>query len=575
MTVLKNLFLILFIGLTVIAQAQKNYVLVVESKSSSLTHQNHFSSPEQRSKELNHLLIKLHDDGFLSASYSITEQDSLRLKVIFDPGKVYHWIALKKGNLDERVLSESGFRDKFYKDKPFRRHQLHRLEENILTWSENNGYPFAAVGLDSVQLHENGISANLSYNKNILIKIDSLVNRGNAEISESYLQAYLGIRPGDLYNEARIKAIERRLKELPFVRERIPFRVLFPGENAKIELFLERKKASRFDGILGLLPDAKTGKVRLTGDVRLLLINSFRRAERIELNWKSLQSGTQDLLTGLLLPNLFNSPIGTETRLKLYKRDSTYLETNPYLGFIFHLSGNNFFKVYLDNRQLSLLNSSQLKNLTTLPPWADLTSNLYGLGIHLEDLDYRYNPRKGYNISVNTGAGVKKIHINDQLDANLYQGLDLNSTQYRVESDVEWFVPWKNRSTLLIANKSAVIKNDQLFQNELYRIGGLKSIRGFDEESIFASMYSIFSLEYRFILEENSYLSLFSDAAYYENQSHTFTGDRYDTPYSFGAGISFETRAGIFSLNYALGSQQGNPIDMRAGKVHFGLLNFF
>jgi hemolysin activation/secretion protein len=109
----------------------------------------------------------------------------------------------------------------------------------------------------------------------------------------------------------------------------------------------------------------------------------------------------------------------------------------------------------------------------------------------------------------------------------------------------------------------------------LYRVGGLKTLRGFDEESILASSYYIFTLEYRYLLEENSYLYFFGDGAYTENLSISYTGDRYDTPYGFGAGISFETKAGIFSINYALGSQYGNPIDVRAGKVHFGIVNYF
>ena len=64
-----------------------------------------------------------------------------------------------------------------------------------------------------------------------------------------------------------------------------------------------------------------------------------------------------------------------------------------------------------------------------------------------------------------------------------------------------------------------------------------------------------------------------SDGAWYENASvNTYFNDM---PYSFGAGISFETKAGIFSLNYALGKQFSNPIDLRSGKIHFGIVNQF
>ena len=112
-----------------------------------------------------------------------------------------------------------------------------------------------------------------------------------------------------------------------------------------------------------------------------------------------------------------------------------------------------------------------------------------------------------------------------------------------------------------------------IYRNELLRIGGLKILRGFDEESINTSSYSIFTLEYRFLLDRNSYFALFSDGGYYESKDveNSFS----DTPLGIGAGINFETKAGIFSFNYAVGRQFDNPIEFRAAKIHFGFVNLF
>ena len=117
----------------------------------------------------------------------------------------------------------------------------------------------------------------------------------------------------------------------------------------------------------------------------------------------------------------------------------------------------------------------------------------------------------------------------------------------------------------------AFLYNEALFDNELFRIGGIKTIRGFDEESIFASSYIIGTLEYRFILDKNSSIYAFSDGGYYEKTNSTIN----DTPIGFGVGMNFQTGAGIFSINYAVGKQFDNPIDFRASKIHFGFVNFF
>ena len=101
----------------------------------------------------------------------------------------------------------------------------------------------------------------------------------------------------------------------------------------------------------------------------------------------------------------------------------------------------------------------------------------------------------------------------------------------------------------------------------------MRTLRGFDEESINASLFGIATFEYRFLLERNSNLYLFGDYAYYER--NVLNAHFSDRPIGFGAGIRFQTKPGIFSINYALGSQQGNPVLLKSAKIHFGFVNYF
>ena len=130
------------------------------------------------------------------------------------------------------------------------------------------------------------------------------------------------------------------------------------------------------------------------------------------------------------------------------------------------------------------------------------------------------------------------------------------------------------RHVIYLGNQSAYVQNDQILINELYRIGGLKTLRGFNEETIFVSLYAINTFEYRFILEKNSNLNIFLDYAYTERDVYN-TDKEIDRPFGFGVGGTFETGAGIFSISYAVGSRQGNPIDLKGAKIHFGFLNYF
>lgn len=522
--------------------------------------------------ELIDVAKQLHLKSFLTASVDSVSVDSTFFLAHFHLGQQYKWTTLRTNTIDEGILSKIGFRDKVYNNKPFNQNQLKNFYKRVIVFYENNGYPFASISLDSISIDDNHLSALVNINKNKIYKVDSVLVKGTATVSDQYIKNYIRIKDGDLYNESSVRKISTRIKEIPFVAEEQPSKIYFNEKNAKIVMLLKKKSASRFNGIIGIVPD-ETGKVRLNGDVKLNLMNSFRKGEEIGFNWRAIQNNSQDLKLNLVYPFLLNSPFGLDYNFNLYKRDSTYIDIFNKIGVRYILKGNNYFSLFYQNKTSNLLTQTGFATLTVLPSFADISTQLYGIGVYNANLDYRLNPRKGYEIDIKGSLGNKKIRKNAQINEQLYDGLNLNSTLYTVNSDLALYIPLRKRSVIKLGAQTGYTFNENLFDNELLRIGGLKSLRGFDEESIFTSFYSIQTLEYRFILEQNSFLYLFTDAAYYEKDTKdNFLSDR---PYSFGLGMSFETNAGIFSVSYAVGKQFDNPIQFRSAKIHFGFINFF
>lgn len=584
-TIIRYLFLIIICILSpAVLTAQRNdttqkaYLLELGVTGNStlikrISYNKSFNSRQEREKELWNILLACYGLAYLTASYDSVITDSTLQKAYLHCGPEYKWAHLKHGNVDEGVLSEIGFRERVYSDQPIFYKNVKRLQEKLITYYENNGYPFASVKLDSIVITEQTISASLWLTKNSEEKIDSIIIRGTAKITPRYLYNYLGIKPGSLYNEAQLKKVNTRIAELPFIRSAKPATVTFTHKFNKLILNLEKKQASQFDGIIGILPDNKTGKILFTGDVRLKLQNGLGKGELIDLNWRRLQTQTQDLKLRLVYPFIFRSPFGADYNFKLYKKDTTFLDVNQNIGLQYILTGGNYFKLFYANKTSSLLSTKGLEQSTTLPLNADVQNNMYGLGLKYEKLDYRLNPRKGFSVLTNISIGTKNIKKNAKLNPVVYEKLKLNSTLYTADLEGSLFIPFQARNTLKVGMQAAFIYGETIFQNELFRIGGLKTLRGFDEESIYASAFSILTLEYRYLLEQNSYLYVFGDGAFYENNNvKTFVND---TPFGFGAGISFETKAGIFSINYALGKQFDNPIQLKSGKIHFGIVNYF
>ena len=522
--------------------------------------------------ELININRQLSSLSFLTNSADSIIVDSSNFVAYFHLGKQYKWTSLRTQTIDEGVLSKIGFRDKLYNNKPFNQKQLHNFYEKVIAFYENNGYPFASIRLDSVVVEHNTLSGLVHIEKNNLYKIDSVIIKGTATVSDQYIKNYIRIKENDLYNESAVRKMSTRIKELPFVAEVQPPKIYFNEKNAKIVMLLKKKNASRFNGILGIVPD-ENGKVRLNGDVKLNLMNSFRKGEEIGFNWRAIQNNAQDLKLNLVYPFLLNSPFGLDYSFNLYKKYSTYIDIFNKIGVRYILKGNNYFSLFYHNKTSNLLTQTGFSSLTVLPSFADISTQLYGIGVYNANLDYRLNPRKGYEIDIKGSLGNKKIRKNAQINEQLYDGLNLNSTLYTFNSDLALYIPLKKRSVIKLGVQTGYTFNENLFDNELLRIGGLKTLRGVDEEAIFASFYSIQTLEYRFLLEQNSFLYLFTDAAYYEKK----TKDNYlsDRPYSFGLGISFETNAGIFSVSYAIGKQFDNPVQFRSAKIHFGFISFF
>jgi len=512
-------------------------------------------------------ILFLQSKGYLEASCDtcFAHGDTSRCPIAV--GRAYQWARLRPRGIPGELASEAGLREKLYDDRPVAPRQIASTIRTLLERSENSGYPFARVWLDSLQETEDGLSAVLRADRGRLVTYDSVVVRGSVRTSARYLQASIGIRPGDLYNESVLNAVETRLRELPFVSQKQRPYVQFSPESTKLFLFLDAKKASSINGVLGLQPDANTGKVNLTGDIDLRLRNALRRGEAIALNWRSLQNSTQDLKVAGNLPFAFNTPFGIGASLKLFKRDSTFLEVTSRLGLEYLMTRGDKVTLFLNSKTSDRLGS----NTIVQPGLADVRMISYGLGFARERLDYRFNPRRGHGIQVEGSAGRKRT--SQAVFGLVEQPPEMNTVQLEVLGTALAHVAIGRRSTFRFTVQGGRMLNDDLYANELYRIGGLKTLRGVDEASITASSYVIGTVEYRFLYETNSNFFLFVDQAWWERSVQ----EEYstDTPLGIGLGTTFETKAGLFSLTYALGQQFNNPVQLRGGKVHFGFISLF
>ena len=568
--------LLSLIVLKTIAQ-EKHNLTVINTDSASIfkriNYKKQFANKDLVYKETNKIYVSLINEGFISASVDSIKNDSANYKAYISAGNKYNWVKLSYDKKDQAVISKLGYGERFFTNRPFNFSELSKFMEKIIRYYENNGYPFALAKLDSLKFDNSSVKAKLLVERNVFIKLDSLVTEGTGKVSQKFLLRYLGIKNGMPYNLETFSNVSKKVKQLPFVTEKkAPIMQLTDKQN-KMYLFLEKKNASQFDGIVGILP-GDNGKTIFTGDLKIKLVNSILKSgETFDINWRRLQTQTQDLKASIIYPYIAGLPVGADYTIKIYKKDTTFLDVNNALGLNYYFSGLNFIKVFYKQRNANLISTSGLSTITVLPEYADVNTKAYGLGMFFENFDYRFNPKKGIGINLQGSVGNREIKKNPKVNDLAYSNITLKTSQYQLEGTLVGFINVHKNHVVKLSSQFGSVFGNTIYKNELFRIGGLRTLRGFDEESIYASTYVIPTLEYRFLFEKNSNIFLFGEGAWYENSN--VSGYSNDTPISVGAGINFETKAGIFNLSYAIGKQQGNGFDLRIGKIHAGLTALF
>ncbi|MCB0429525.1 MAG: hypothetical protein H6585_02385 [Flavobacteriales bacterium] len=526
-------------------------------------------NPQDTNLFATRVLSWLHNQGYLLAEQHPLPKDA-KASVAINAGPLFTWTYLKPGNTSPVALRNAGFREHRYRDHPLHYQEVVKLRERIVQWYEGNGYPFASVRLDSLEVTGQTVHASLYTDPGQVCRWDSLIIKSNDRISPRLLQNQIGFGKNDLYSESMFAQVDKKLKALPYLNITRQAEVVFIDGKARLYVYPQEKQASRFDGIVGLLQDDKTGKVYLTGDIKLQLQNTLHHGESLKLSWQQVRAGTQRLRTEASYPFLFQTPFGIQGALDLYKKDSTFLDVKQRLGFAYAINSTSRLHGFIERK-----NTSTLQNKgSTATQFANIHSLLNGLGFVSTNVPMQTAPLHGYFIEAEAGLGNRRATIPSGAETSAYPDIKGSSLQAEFRLIAGVYVPVAKRHVLYGALQSgSKTGSEALFRNELLRIGGFRSLRGFDEESVWVSTYVILTGEYRLMLEENSYLYVFLDRSFYEARMT----DRYlkDDPYGFGAGMSFDTKAGIFTIGYALGKQLQNPILFRNGRIHFGLVNIF
>ncbi|MCL9809176.1 ShlB/FhaC/HecB family hemolysin secretion/activation protein [Flavobacterium luminosum] len=423
--------------------------------------------------------------------------------------------------------------------------------ESLLTQYEKKGYPLTKLKLINQKQEKNILQAQLEINREQNRKMDLIVINGYDKFPKNHLTNLKRQYKRKTYNQENLQKLYNEINKLSFVKQTKFPEILFTNDSTKIFVYAEKNKPNTFDGFLGFTND-KQKKLSLSGYLDLQLENLLNSGEKIKIFWKSDGNNQKTFDSTLELPYLMQSRIGLKAQLNIFKQDSTYQNTltNINLGYYFKHNAR-LFVGYQETESSNILNinNNQISDFTN-----------YFLTTNFEYFDTDDNilfPKKTF-FYTKIGTGKRT-------------GTQYKNNQFFFSTEISHNFYLNRKNIFFLRNQNQYLESNQYLTNELFRFGGLNSIRGFNENSLQGNLFSSIQTEYRYIPTPNLYLYTITDYGYLQDK----TTQQNSNLLGIGIGFGLLTKNGLFNVALTNGSTKNQNIKLNNSIIQLNFKNNF
>ncbi len=409
---------------------------------------------------------------------------------------------------------------------------------------EKLGKSFSKVRLKNISVQKKILIADLEIYQSKKRYLNKVIIKGYTNFPKSYLKNHFKINTKTIFNQSKIKEISNAAQSLNFIKVIKPPEILFTKDSTLLYLYLKKIQNNSFDGIINFT-SRENGEILFTGNVDLKLNNTLNKGEKFELFWNSISEQSQEFRLLTEAPYLFNSRLTPKLSFTIYKQDSIFLNTKFNAELFYNFNPKSKIALNFSSESSDALQS-------------EITNDIISYNNYFYGINYSYNiPKNDY-------------FLNDKFNFEITPNIGKRRTdqellnQFKVVASTTYFWDINSRSSVYLKNKSGYLNSDTYLTNELFRIGGPKSIRGFSEQSIFTRKFTYFNLEYRFLTNNKSYLYTVTD---YGNMNNTnFIG--------LGLGYRFIKNKSIININSVLGNNN-NSFSLSKIQLNVNYVTFF
>ncbi len=547
-------------NLTLNIEAEKEISKTINSEISPITSHSNYSDLEKESRRILNAFQKngFIDSRLISINYKKpkdTNEKNINYTATYFLGPKFSTIEIffDKENFSKKEISNFT-NETNNKSFTIPITEVENILEKINKIKTEKGNAFSQTYLTDFKKSKNRLSAQLISKESKTRTIDSIIIKGYEKFPRSYIKYASGIKKGTLFNRTKIDKANNAIKALPFASNIKSPEILFKDKKTSLYLYLEKQKSNNFDGIIGFSTNETTNKIDFNGYLDLQLINNLNYGESFILKYKADGEEQKTFSVHTTLPYLFKSPAGLNLGLTIFKQAENFSTTSQLAGVQYQLNANSILSLnYLST------------NSTVLTDEENTPLDIEGFKKNEISLGSKWNyfqadelfPIKS-TLELTVGYGTKKTDL-------------INEKQLRLELNASYIINLNNQNSIYLANRSGLLNSDTYLSNELYRIGGINSIRGFNENAIEVSLYSLLITEYRYRLNNSLYLNSIVDLGHLENKITKNTNSLY----SFGVGTGFFTKTGLLKFSLVNGKAEGQKFTLSNLKIHLSLTNTF
>jgi hypothetical protein len=504
----------------------------------------------------NEILISHLKDGYFTAFIDSTRVFNSNMDVFLSKGEIIYSNEISityPKDIDLKLRQNFETKNKYFNPISFK-----TKINNWVNLMNNNGFPFAEINFENTAIDQNNFQIKCLLKSGPLVKIDTLITPELSKKEWNLISKASNLKIGNPFNLSQINDISKNLKNTGYVKELKAAAYEFINDLAHIYIYAEPVSKNSLNGLIGVQPDNE-GNIQFTGNVALNLLNSLKFGETVNINWRRMFNASQNLITEINLPYILNSEFGLIGGFDMIKKDTSFFNLKG--GFELNYKVKNNFSAGI---LLTLNNSTNLLGIE----YSSTSTNSFGFTFKFKQLDRINNPTKGLSVVSDLSYGWKESFNTDSINNNIYRTPNFSANLKLVS-----YTRLKKKATIKLGVTAATIQNEILFENEFARIGGYKTIRGFDEETIYTSSFLLSNIELRYLFDENSNIFLFSDFALTESKTALLAKEQLYNSIGFGSNIAMNN--GVLTIIYGLGRKMEDKFLLRTGKIHLGFTSFF